>query len=517
VLTGELNIPGNIDVMLVSGHDTALGEGPFMLIGANNHNVIFLQGVLTLDGGIIVTHAEGDAGRGIWVATSGELNIFNGKISGNTVADEGGGIYLEGRLNMYAGSELSGNTARDGGGLYISGKGSGETKIFGGLISDNTATDNGGGIWVGRNNLNKLMVGAGVVFSGNRASKSYEIHPADKKTYEKQLGNNGAGVTWTGTFVQGYNNYDISYFWGDQLYTVVFDPRNGTPKTGFEERFVMRGASLGANMPPAPARAGYTFVCWRTEKDGKGSVFTAKTAVSGHITVYAEWKAIANESQKKPEEEDGEKITENSKGEQTPNKKDFIIAKTPEKKPPNDKPPVVKPPTDETPSEESPPMSGPAAEADVEPEPYYNTEPVMTRNKGLTPGVVLERLKDAGVPILVLGNREVPMHYYADLPVWAPINLILAAVGVVLAVSFVTQGFKSRKREDEYKRRDWRKFLVVILGAAGIILFILTEDTRNLIILFDRWTALNAVIFAAELVAIKLASSKRDIEQKLFY
>jgi len=501
--SAELVIPNSIIIRLVSGHDAA--SAPYRLIGANNCNVVSANGKLILDG-ITVTHEAGENGRGVWVGTSGELALSSGEISGNAVAGDGGGVFLEGRFRM-EGGRLSGNTAQDGGGLYISNRGSGDTWISGGRISNNEATNNGGGIWVGRNNLNKLRVDAGVVFSGNSAIASYTMQSADKKTYEKQIGNNGTGVEWTGTFENGYNNYDISYFWGDQLCTVVFDPRNGTPKSGFAERFVMSGASLGADMPPSPVRAGYTFVCWRTDKDGKGSIFTAKTTVSRHITVYAEWKAIEEKQQEHPRTEKGAPPAGDDKTEPAPDMMELIAVMDPD---PEEEP------IDETPADTTPPKAGPVNDAEVEPEPDYNTEPVMTRNQGLTPGAVLEKMKDAGVPMLVLGDREVPMHHYEDLPVWAPINLILAAVGVVLAISFVLQGLKSRKREYEHRGIDWRTALVVILGAAGIILFVLTEDTKNLIILFDRWTALNAVIFAAELVALKLASSKKEIEQQLF-
>ena len=42
-------------------------------------------------------------------------------------------------------------------------------------------------------------------------------------------------------------------------------------------------------LPEAPTRIGYTFASWNTQADGGGTEFTADTAVTADITVYAQW------------------------------------------------------------------------------------------------------------------------------------------------------------------------------------------------------------------------------------
>jgi uncharacterized repeat protein (TIGR02543 family) len=53
---------------------------------------------------------------------------------------------------------------------------------------------------------------------------------------------------------------------------------------------VSNGAAVGENLFPAnPRRDGYDFAGWNTLADGSGTAFTASTAVSANITVYAQW------------------------------------------------------------------------------------------------------------------------------------------------------------------------------------------------------------------------------------
>ena len=40
-------------------------------------------------------------------------------------------------------------------------------------------------------------------------------------------------------------------------------------------------------MPKDPVKDGYVFKGWNTKKDGSGEAFTAETAITGDITIYA--------------------------------------------------------------------------------------------------------------------------------------------------------------------------------------------------------------------------------------
>jgi uncharacterized repeat protein (TIGR02543 family) len=73
-------------------------------------------------------------------------------------------------------------------------------------------------------------------------------------------------------------------------YTVTFDKNGGDTEASPAARGVSQDGSIDT-LPTAPTKAGYTFIGWNTQPDGSGTAFTAATAVTGSITVYAQWTA----------------------------------------------------------------------------------------------------------------------------------------------------------------------------------------------------------------------------------
>jgi uncharacterized repeat protein (TIGR02543 family) len=62
-------------------------------------------------------------------------------------------------------------------------------------------------------------------------------------------------------------------------------------------RTVKAGASIGGELWPVnPSRNGYDFGGWYTGQNGTGSAFTAETAVTGPVNVYAKWNASSPDS-----------------------------------------------------------------------------------------------------------------------------------------------------------------------------------------------------------------------------
>ncbi|MDR2176577.1 MAG: InlB B-repeat-containing protein [Treponema sp.] len=68
-------------------------------------------------------------------------------------------------------------------------------------------------------------------------------------------------------------------------YTVTFDADGGDPVP--PSQTVNHGDVI--NPLPEPAKTGHTFVGWFPNPDGGGDRFTASTAVTGHMIVYARW------------------------------------------------------------------------------------------------------------------------------------------------------------------------------------------------------------------------------------
>lgn len=71
-------------------------------------------------------------------------------------------------------------------------------------------------------------------------------------------------------------------------YTVTFDKNGGETEANPQTKTATYGGNVGA-LPTASTKIGHTFTGWNTQADGGGTAFTEVTAVTGDITVYAQW------------------------------------------------------------------------------------------------------------------------------------------------------------------------------------------------------------------------------------
>lgn len=157
---------------------------------------VFTNMTLTISDGITITGNKSEQGGGIYTYDE-DITINGGNITGNT-ATYGGGVYHIGdyrtcdTLTISGSATIIGNTATDGGGVYVESgkntsnwnKGQGALQINGGSITNNTATGNGGGVYINERGLltitggnvtdNTATVnGGGVYFNGE--SKKFNI------------------------------------------------------------------------------------------------------------------------------------------------------------------------------------------------------------------------------------------------------------------------------------------------------------------------------------------------------
>jgi hypothetical protein len=180
-LTEPLTIPAKNDITLTSSNNK---NGFYKLVGANETSTIFVEkgGVLRLDG-IIVTHKNGEVGRGVEVYFGGTLIMTGGVICNNidgfamyntgyydiSLAQNGGGVYNCGSFSMYGGV-ISNNTAYgSGSGVYNNGY---DFSMYGGKIFNNTAYGSGGGVY---NRNGEVILYDGVI-SGNNAKAGGGIY-----------------------------------------------------------------------------------------------------------------------------------------------------------------------------------------------------------------------------------------------------------------------------------------------------------------------------------------------------
>lgn len=102
---------------------------------------------------------------------------------------------------------------------------------------------------------------------------------------------------------------------------------------------------------------------------------------------------------------------------------------------------------------------------------------------------------------------------------WALMNLILSIASAVMALIMVISfAIGKRQEEDEYAQTDDRKdrsrnglkFLGLIPAIGSFILFLLTENMSNPMVLTDRWTLLTAILSVVTLALMILVKNRKD-------
>jgi len=118
---------------------------------------VAVSGIFDMKGGIISGNTTQFGGGGVAVDNSGIFTMSGGTISSNTVNSGGGGVCVVGEFNMSDGT-ICENTAKKGlgGGVYVTGYiylsdivlGTGIFTMSGGIITNNRASDSGGGVYM---------------------------------------------------------------------------------------------------------------------------------------------------------------------------------------------------------------------------------------------------------------------------------------------------------------------------------------------------------------------------------
>jgi len=257
-------------------------------VGGGVHNA---ASTFTMTDNSVVANNTATNGGGMYSFGGFELTR-RGSVVNNT-ANNGGGVYLDGAGSIWMAdnSIISGNTAINGGGVYILDSFiNARAAIWSGTISDNVASDSGGGIWVAANDenfvvsLERLYIDVGVVFSNNRASAAYSRSSTHDEVYEAQI----KCTSWTSPFVQGYNNYDIGYTASTPL-AVYSVSVSGSYATASGAGSYLDGALVTVS---AGTRAGYTFSGWTVNEGNISLANSATTTFSipeHNIAITANW------------------------------------------------------------------------------------------------------------------------------------------------------------------------------------------------------------------------------------
>ena len=197
--------------------------------------------------------------------------------------------------------------------------------------------------------------------------------------------------------------------------------------------------------------------------------------------------------------------------------------------------PVVVEPVIEEPIVEEPTIVEPAPVAEepaVVPAPVVEYTPAPSQPAYEEPAAVEEVVIEE--PIVEIEEVEVPMaavtEEIADVEApltearasWALANLLAAIATVIATLAMYVTYFKKQENDEEDENegreenseRKTSKLFSIIPAAVSVILFILTEDMRNPMVLFDKWTLLMMVIMIGNLVVAYLTRNKKEDEEK---
>ena len=170
---GKVNMSGGV----VKNNSSITNGGGFYL----SDNATF-----TMTGGSLTGNSSANGG-GIYSGGGVVLSNAKAAISGNTASGNGGGVYVSesGSLTMTAGSigaESSPNTAVNGSGVYLAG----EATLTGGSISYNgtEGSGNGGGIYL---NTADAIILSGIELSHNQAANGGAVYAVKPEGTENNI------------------------------------------------------------------------------------------------------------------------------------------------------------------------------------------------------------------------------------------------------------------------------------------------------------------------------------------
>ena len=129
------------------------------------------------------------------------------------------------------------------------------------------------------------------------------------------------------------------------------------------------------------------------------------------------------------------------------------------------------------------------------------------------PAPEVVEIPDEEIPLAAL---ELTAEESAAIPAsgaaWALVNLIACLLTVLLAVIKLVGRHEKEDNNEEKKTRINLSF--VIPAVASVILFILTENMRNPMVMFDSWTPVMLALLAANCLLTLVSSLRSNREYK---
>lgn len=232
------------------------------------------------------------------INVTGTFTMLGGIIKDNYANTNGGGIFLaiSGNVTINKGT-ISQNTAGiNGGGIYI--RQGANVNITGKdgecYITKNKAGTDGGGIYVEDTTCSNLNTSDNTVFGCNIASVAYKP-PSNASTVYPDVG-------FASTTIEDHplNNFDINYE-GTEVITTVFNINynaNGGVGSHIGPDINLCDTDTVLSLEETGiTNDGYTFTGWNTKPDGSGTNYKPGDVIklTDNLTLYAQWKEVKEE------------------------------------------------------------------------------------------------------------------------------------------------------------------------------------------------------------------------------
>lgn len=261
--TGEGGAIYNVGSATISGGITING-----IINKGNGGGIFVAGGSVTINSATITGKVNSSGAGGGVYVSGGIFILDGGTINACSATNGGGVYVAGGTFKLNSGTIDGCSATYGGGVATSG--SGKFDMTNGTISNNTASENGGGIWcdtagwTGSAADTKISGGSISYNSAVDGGGIYLNNPADSYSSIRTLS------IWGGTISGNEASNNGGGIYVDILTEIYFSHESQTPHSPVITSNVASndGGGIYMNTPNK-------FYFW------KGTTITSNTALNG--------------------------------------------------------------------------------------------------------------------------------------------------------------------------------------------------------------------------------------------
>lgn len=310
---------------------------------------------------------------------------------------------------------------------------------------------------------------------------------------------NDAVYSTTGNgFTMPAHNVQLYAKW-EPLYTVEFLPgQHGT----------IRQANAGSNMlytklvngsvlPAAPQlipENGWEFNGWT-------GGYSATGLVQGNMQFVAQWKQTPEPESTPSSIAPSSSITPSSSSRPTSSSSSTPVSSSSSSTPASS----VVPASSSTPT--SAPSQNTASSAVASSTPNNGGTVTSAASEEQARKEVTDRLIDAGVPSMQLGENKVPLFGFGENFTWSLLSLILAIAGILTSIIAALRLLLVKGWKTETARKV-AKLVSIILGVVSLIVFFLVYDLRAAMVVIDARTIIFAILFVCQLIVLAIAKQK---------